>query len=72
MMDLRRFIEENWVRNGKICHFWAELALWDRYPLCRGDLIPVPIDRRGPVPVPIKVVPVPMLQTTLFLHTLHC
>ena len=43
------------------------------YPLCRGDLvsvpkiwIPVPIHSERLVPVLIKVIPVPMLPTTLF------
>ena len=31
MMYLRRFIEEKWVRNDKIYHFWAEPAHWYRY-----------------------------------------
>ena len=42
-MDLRRFIEEKWVRSGKIYHFWAEHANGYRYP----KLVPVPIVQRG-------------------------
>ena len=78
MVDLRRFIKEKWGRNGKICHFWAEPAKDYRYPLCRGEVVPVPIiwvpvpiDIEGLVLVPIKVLPVPMLPATLFFHTLH-
>ena len=83
-MDLRRFIEEKWVRNGKICHFWAEPAKGYWYPklvlvpIVQRDVVPVPkiwvpvpIDSEGLVLVPIKVVPVPMLPATLFLRTLH-
>ena len=51
---------------------------WHRYPLCRGDVVPVPkiwvsvpIDSKGLVPISVKVVPVSMLPATLFLHTLH-
>ena len=85
-MDLRRFSEEKWVRNGKIFHLWAEPVgsigtknWWYRYPLCSGEVVPVPlkvvpvpIGSKGLVPVPIKVVPVPMLPATLFLNILHC
>ena len=34
--------------------------------------VSVPTHSEGLVPVPIKVVPVPMLPTTLFLYPLHC
>ena len=51
---------------------------WYRYSLCIGDLVPipkilvlVPIHSKGLVPVSIKVVPVPMLIATLFLHAFH-
>ena len=50
-MDLRRFIEEKWVRNGKICHLWEEPAHWYRYPLYKGELVLVPLVG---VPVPIR------------------
>ena len=76
-MDLRRFIEEKWVRNGKICHFWAIPVNWYRYP----KLVPVPIkvvlvpiDSEGLVPVSIKVVPVALifayfaLLSPVFVH----
>ena len=43
MMDLRRFIEEKWVRNGKIYHFSTEPAKGYRYL----KLVPVPIVQRG-------------------------
>ena len=42
-----------------------------RYPLDRGKVVSVPIHSEGLVPVLIKMVQVPMLSTTLFLHTLH-
>ena len=32
------------------------------------QLEPVPIGSKGLVPVPVKVVPVPLLPTTLFFH----
>ena len=41
---------------------------WYQYPLCRGEVVPVPIGSVGLVPVLVKVVPVPLLPTTLFLH----
>ena len=41
---------------------------WYRYPWCRGKVVPVPIDSEGLVPVQVKVVPVPLLPATLFLH----
>ena len=47
-MDLRRFIAEKLVRNGKICHFWVEPALWYRYQ----KWVPVPIGQRQVVLVP--------------------
>ena len=40
-MDLRRFIEEKWARNGKICYFWVEPAHWYLYQKW------VPIVHRG-------------------------
>ena len=79
MKDLGTFIEEKWVRNGKICHFLGITRKWYQYPLHREEVVPVaikvvpiPIDRRGLVPIPIKVVPIPMLPATLFLYPLHC
>ena len=81
MMELRRFIEEKWVRDGKICHFWTEPAIRYRY---QKGVVPVPIrqrqsgtgttpfNRKGLVPVPIKVVSVPMLPTALIFIPLHC
>ena len=80
MMDLRRFNEEKWVRNGKIGHFWAEPTHWYRYQKwvpgtgthsTEGKWYRYPFTREGLVPVPNKGVPIPMLPTTLFLHTLH-
>ena len=63
-MNLRRFIEEKWVKMAKSTSFWAELVSgtdtksWYQYPLCRGEVVliplkvvPVPIDRRGLVSV---------------------
>ena len=41
---------------------------WYWYPWCRGEVVLVPIDSEGLVPVPVKAVPVPLLPTTLFLH----
>ena len=65
--------------------FWVELASgtgtksWYRYPLCKGEVVPVPIkvvpvpiDSEGLIPVPIKVVPVPMLPAALIFVLLHC
>ena len=49
------------------------------YPLYIGDLVLVlkiwvlvPIHSEGLAPIPIKVVPVSMFSTTLFLYPLHC
>ena len=44
---------------------------WYRYPLCKRQVVPVPIDSKGLVPVQVKVVPVPLLPATLFLHVIH-
>ena len=38
-----KLFEFLWVRNGKICHFWAEPAHWYRY----RKWVPVPIVQRG-------------------------
>ena len=76
-MNWRRFIEEKWVRMAKSAIFWAKPASgtctksWYWYPLCRGEVVPVPIDRRGLVLVPVQVVLVPMIPATLFLHVMH-
>ena len=53
---------------------------WYRYPLCRRQVVPVPL-KVLPVPigsrvlvsvlVPIQVVPVPMFPATLFLHVMQ-
>ena len=61
--------------------FWAKLVSgtgtkeWYRYPWCRGQvvlvhlkLVLVPTGSEGRVPVPVKVVSVPLLPTALFLH----
>ena len=51
---------------------------WYRYPLCRGEVVsvplkvvPVPIGSRVVVPVPVQVVPIPIFPVTLFLHAMH-
>ena len=55
-MNWRRFMEEKWVKIPKFDIFWAKptsgtgTKVWYRYPLCRG----------GVVPVPLKVVLVPI------------
>ena len=77
-MDLGRYIEEKWVRNAKIRHFlgktrewyWYQKVVqvpsgtgtkkWYRYPWYRGQVVPVPLKV---VPVPIDsegLVPVPV------------
>ena len=79
-----RFIEEKWVRMAKSAIFWVEptsgtgTKSWHRYPLCRIEVVPiplkvvpVPIGSRVLVPIPIQVVPIPMLPATLFLHAMH-
>ena len=43
MMEFWRFIKETWVRNRKICHFWAKHVKGYRYP----KLVSVPIVERG-------------------------
>ena len=67
MKDLGRFIEEKWVKNDEICRFLGRTREWYQYQ----KLVPVPIDRRGLVLVPVQVVPIPMLPATLFLYPLH-
>ena len=70
-------MEEKWVRNAKSDIFWAKPTSgtgtkeWYRYPLCRGEVVPVPIGIVGLVPIAVKVVPVPLLLVTLFLHAMH-
>ena len=65
-MNWRRFIEYKWVKIVKSAIFWAKLVSgtgtksWYRYPLCRREV----------VSVPVQVVPVPMLPVTLFLHAM--
>ena len=63
-MDLGRYIEEKWVRNAKIRHFLGKTHEWYRYQ----KVVPVPIGSKGLVPVPVKVVPIPLLPATIFLH----
>ena len=83
-MNLGSYIEEKRERMAKSSIFWAEPASgtgtksWYRYPLCKGEVVPVPlkvvsvpIDRSVLALVPVQVVPVPMLPTALFLHILH-
>ena len=49
---------------------------WYRYPLCRRQVVPVPL-KVLPVPigsrvlVSIQVVPIPMFPATLFLHVMQ-
>ena len=39
---------------------------------CQKLVVPVPMHRKGLVPVPIKVVPVPMLPVALIFAPIHC
>ena len=84
MMNWMRFMEEKWVRMAKSTIFWAKpVSRTDtkelyRYPLCRRQVVPVPlkvvlvpIGSRVLVPVPVQVVPVPMLPATIFLQAMH-
>ena len=67
-------MEEKWVRNAKIRHFLGKTRKWFWYQ----RVVPVPTKQRrsgtgthwqcGIVPIPVKVVPVPLLPETLFLH----
>ena len=65
-------LKKNGREMAKSAIFWAEPAnaidtkSWYRYPLCRREVVPVPIDRRG-----LVLVLVPMLPTTLVFHNLH-
>ena len=66
------------MKKGELCHFWAKSHPgtgtkqgWYRYHLCRGKtvLVPskvvlVPLSRTGLVPVPDRVVPVPLVPAT--------
>ena len=38
-----KLFEFLWVRNGKICHFWAKPAHWYQY----RKWVPIPIVHRG-------------------------
>ena len=38
-MNWRRFVEEIWVKNAKIQHFWAKTHKWYRYQ--RVVLVPM-------------------------------
>ena len=71
-------LKKNGREMAKSAIFWVEPASgtstksWYLYPLCRGEVVPVPlkvvpvpIDRRGLVPVLVQVVSVLMLPTTL-------
>ena len=79
MMDLMRFIEE------KVSGIWKNLSFLGRTRkrvqvpkvgtnthCAEGIWYWYPFTSRGLVPVPIKVVPIPMLPATLFLYPLHC
>ena len=66
-MNWKRFIKEKMDENGETYHFLGRTRKWYRYQ----KLVPVPIDRRALVPVPVQVVPIPMLPTTLFSYPLH-
>ena len=66
--------------NGENFHFRGRTRGWYRYPLCRRQVVPVPlkvvlvpIGSRVLVlvPVPVHVVPVPMFPATLFLHVMQ-
>ena len=48
-MELRSFIEEKGVRDGKICHFWAIPQFGTGTQI---GVVPVPIGRTKVVPVP--------------------
>ena len=70
-MDLRRFIEEKWVRTrtlapvpkvGTSTHCVEEI--WYQYKKFGHGY---PFTSKGLVSVPV-----PELPATLFLHTLHC
>ena len=62
------------MKNGEICNFLGRTREWYQYQ----KLVQVPIVQKPSgtsthlqnrvVPVPIKVVPVPMVPATLFLH----
>ena len=53
--------------NGEICHFLGKTRKWYRYQ----RVVPVPIGSEGLVSVLVKVVPVPLLSATIFLHAMH-
>ena len=53
-----KLFEFLWVRNGKICHFGAEPALWYRYK----KWVPVPFGQRLSGTGTDQVVPVPIHQ----------
>ena len=59
------------MKKVEFCHFWAESQPgtgtkqgWHWYNLCRGKMVSVPLSRTGLVPVPNRVVPVPLVLVT--------
>ena len=78
-MNWRSYIEEKWERMVKSAIFRAEPASgigtksWYRDPLCKRQVVPVPL-KVVLVPIGSRVlvlVPVPMFPATLFLHVMH-
>ena len=64
-------MEEKWVKMLKSRIFWAKTREWYQYQrvaLIPLKLVPVPTSSEGLVPVPVKVVTVPLLPATLNWH----
>ena len=53
-MNWKSYIEEKWERMVKSAIFWANLASGNGTKLRKGGVVPVPIDSRVLVLVPVK------------------
>ena len=60
-----KLFEYLWVRNGKICHLWAEPVGQRQSGTSTESGYRYPLDRGKVVPVPIKMVQVPTHQKGL-------
>ena len=71
-VDWKRFVEEKWMKMLKSNVFWAKTRKWYRYQrvvLVPLKLVLVPTGSERLVPLPVKVVPIPLLPVALFVHT---
>ena len=57
-------MEEKWVKMPKSSIFWTKTCKWYQYQ----RVVQIPTGSEELVPVPVKVVPVPLLPATLNWH----